>query len=804
MSSIASVKRMSMVDRIISKLSHLKSESFSKVAFDIDIDEYFEICKKSLSTPPSKKTNQDIFLICGFFLYLKGFLSMLSQNNSNNTYEVMRIIAGSLEYEKWQSNRMIMRNGEKGNKFYIILQGNVDILIPKKIQVEMTKEEYLTYLALLIVYREFELLERVVIENFAIYPVEITDIDKIMEKGASRKMSFRRTSSLKTIRKTSSDEGKKEEEEEVENTNFTVKELMKHLNEAQKRDYDLYHSNGSMRCEVDNGIYITSSMYINRLKEYQKVKTEKKQDYKEDDKNKTIVFTIYEYCIICQLKTGSKFGDIALTNQNAKRTATILTSSECHFGVLNKKTFNDSLSEASMRYRKSIMLFITSTYIFTNFPMKALQNNYFNCFVIINTIRDSKIISKGSTNNKLILLRRGEYELTYCGSLFDMTTLIINLFKTKMKKVISKDALKLSINDEEQDIVSAIRLLKGENAKILSLCKSNGKLREEYSKISKIKVCLLTSPDIIGISSYEDGEGKSIFDVKCNSADGEYLLLDKMQDYQSMTYTDQTLRPLERKISYMKTTKLIKRLINIRKSRLMMYFKCSENEIKKKLSELEDNDIEIKSSNRKSKRCISEIRSSFDKDKVKKIFVAQKMNKDKLYKISIKSLSQLKLPVVQRLKMISYPKPNKKSRDSHVLDSASFMRTTSFSSIEVKALRSVVKTLNTSQKKINIKNLHYRDLSDLCRHLNHNDDNKENFNNEELSVAPYHKLKKSKSTFTLLDLSSRKRGNLTMRDNSKREEEFIKKRNNSIIQKARDIFTRFGKKINFTKIHHKE
>ena len=58
--------------------------------------------------------------------------------------------------------------------------------------------------------------------------------------------------------------------------------------------------------------------------------------------------------MICQLKTGSKFGDIALTNQIAKRTATILTSSECHFGVLNKKTFNDSLSEASIRYGKGL------------------------------------------------------------------------------------------------------------------------------------------------------------------------------------------------------------------------------------------------------------------------------------------------------------------------------------------------------------------------------------------------------------------------------------------------------------------
>lgn len=799
MSSISPVNHTSMIDRIIAKISHLGVEQYSKVTFDIDIEEYFELCKKSLSTPSSKKTEQDISLICGFFLYLKDFLSMLSRDSSNKKYEVMRNVAGNLEYEKWQSNRMIMRNGEKGKKFYIILQGKVDILIPKKVKVEMTKEEYLTYLALLIVYREFDFLDKVLIDNFALYPVEITDIDKIKEKKADRKMSHRRTNSLMTIRKTGSDEGKKEEEE---NTNFTVKDLMKHLNENQKRDYNLYYSNGPTKYEVDNGIYITSNIYINRLKDYKKDKTEKKKEFKED-KNKTIIFTIYEYCMICQLKTGNKFGDIALTNQIAKRTATILTASECHFGVLNKKSFNDSLSEASIRYRKNIMLFITSTYLFSNFSFKTLQSNYFNCFVIVNITRDEKIISRGNSNNKLILLRSGEYELTYCGSLFDMTTLILNLFNTKMKKVISKDALKLSINEEEQDILSSIRLLKGENAKILSLCKSNKKLRDEYSKISKIKICLLTSPDIIGISTYEDEEGKSIFDVKCNSIDGEYLLLDKIQDYQSMIYTDPSLRHLEKKISDMKTTKLIKRLINIRKSRLMMYFKCSENEIRKKLSELEDNGIEIKPQNMKSKRCVSEIRSSFDKDKMKKIFVLQKMNKKKdiPYKVTNKSLSQLKLPVVQRPRMTPYVKVNRKSRNNHLLESASSIKTTSFSSVEVKALRSAGKTLNNSQKKINIKYIHHSDLSYLCHHLISKDNNKENYKNEEF-IGPYSNLKKSKSTISLLDLSSRKKENF--RDNSKKEEEFIKKRNSSIIQKTRDIFTRFGKKMNFTKIYQKE
>ena len=82
-----------------------------------------------------------------------------------------------------------MRNGEKGNKFYIILSGTVDVIIPKKTQCNISKKEYLTYLALLISYKEFDLLNRALNENFEIFPIDIVDLGKYI-KGNRTKSSL--------------------------------------------------------------------------------------------------------------------------------------------------------------------------------------------------------------------------------------------------------------------------------------------------------------------------------------------------------------------------------------------------------------------------------------------------------------------------------------------------------------------------------------------------------------------------------------------------------------------------------------
>ena len=47
-----------------------------------------------------------------------------------------------------------------------------------------------------------------------------------------------------------------------------------------------------------------------------------------------------KYMEVVTLGVGSLFGEMALNDTNALRKATIITTSDCHFSVLNKKTFN--------------------------------------------------------------------------------------------------------------------------------------------------------------------------------------------------------------------------------------------------------------------------------------------------------------------------------------------------------------------------------------------------------------------------------------------------------------------------------
>ena len=61
-------------------------------------------------------------------------------------------------YSKFNSNRLLMRFGEEGKKFYLLLKGEVAILIPIEKVVNITINEYKRYIALLIIYKEFKLL----------------------------------------------------------------------------------------------------------------------------------------------------------------------------------------------------------------------------------------------------------------------------------------------------------------------------------------------------------------------------------------------------------------------------------------------------------------------------------------------------------------------------------------------------------------------------------------------------------------------------------------------------------------------
>ena len=67
------------------------------------------------------------------------------------------------------------------------------------------------------------------------------------------------------------------------------------------------------------------------------------------------------YSKIITLERGALFGEMALNEPNATRKATIITSSDCHFAVLNKKTFNNSIKMGAQRHMKETLQFFISS-----------------------------------------------------------------------------------------------------------------------------------------------------------------------------------------------------------------------------------------------------------------------------------------------------------------------------------------------------------------------------------------------------------------------------------------------------------
>ena len=525
---------------------------------------------------------------------------------------------------------------------------------------------------------------------------------------------------------------------------------------------------------------ITTGVYINRIKNFF---ISSPITVIEDEESEKKMTTIYEYSLITQLKTGSKFGDIALTTANTSRTATLITSSECHFGFLSKKIFNDCLSEASINYRRNIMKFITSTFIFCNFPQRSL-NTFFNSFVVNRVKRGDVSISKGDFNDKILLLKSGEYELTCKMNQIELTELIINLYEHKFRSMKIQDEIYSrkvqSIYEEEKDLINSIHIVKSQLKKIMNGYQNSPKFTNEITKQKEIKVNIISSPDILGINSYEDNNGNSLFDIKCISNEGEYLTLEKNEDYIAMNHSDPTMKLQEKKLTYMKTLKLLERLIDIRRSKLMLFFKCTESEINKKINELCFNTINDTTINahtppkKKLRHNASDMFStcSIDTEKIK-CFLLKKNSQSKEKK---RTLSQQRLPVVFKVKAptdrttsTNQTINSRNSKCNETISSKLFNSTNRKTTISTNEATAMKFTMSSNKK-----------MRQTCFNMNHCA--------EEIS-SPYKMLRKSNSTIDIINMNMR---SVVMKEEKNIDKKIIK---HITIKKTKDFFKKFTLKL---------
>ena len=617
--------------RIINSFQ-LSDEAFLKKYY-CDRETLFNICLPSFKK--SKREKSDIKLVSLYLANLKKFLSLIKNYNEDNTnnstqkekneqknkyIKLLKYISENIIYESFSNKRLIMRYGDSGNKFYLILYGTVSILIPVKISLSMTFYEYCQYIATLLLYKEFELAKNVIRENKHIYSLDIPDIKYIINffnKEEEENKSIFTNSYIKGIKSAKSITNKiiksprkktnkislylSEKKEFQDDDKILKEEQDQKLNKFMKicltpEQYKLFEEikNNKQDIEKDDGIEITSEIYINRLKSYKynqnynniirKEKRNKKtntsrrktrartslhneiENQKDDNSyflntNKNLVY-IYEYQEIIQLESGDMFGDMALSNTTSKRTASIISASDCHFGSLNKDIYY-YIKFSNDKNRKNIINYISRTRIFKSLKYKAIEERFINYFAFKNCVKDEHLIKIGEVNNNLIIIKNGKFEINVKGeikSIFDL----INQYK-------KNNSIDLSLSE---NILRKINKININRIKIEKLFKN---IPNDIIH----KLFVINSSAIFGFKETEKqikDDYKSFFEIKCSSSEGEYVLIDKKIFYRQMYSSDFKVK--EETNSYIKEfiERTIDRLIYIIYSNI--YHMLSKNNLK--------------------------------------------------------------------------------------------------------------------------------------------------------------------------------------------------------------------------------
>ena len=205
-----------------------------------------------------------------------------------------------------------------------------------------------------------------------------------------------------------------------------------------------------------------------------------------------IVKTFYFY-EVNQLYDGSIFGELALTNPNSKRTATIITKEDCFFGTIIKQYYDLSFRSAQEKSRLRNISFFLNSPIFRGMNNGIFLNKFYYRFKKRTVNCGDVIYKRGKERKIVIFIIRGEFEIKSIMTLKEIDDLI-NLFG--------------GVLNEKY---------------IFDLINTYQEFKRYYSNHKlNIKLCALKDKEIAGFDDMVVN-GINMFDCVCSSSDKSEL-----------------------------------------------------------------------------------------------------------------------------------------------------------------------------------------------------------------------------------------------------------------------------------------
>ena len=560
--------------------------------------------------------------ISSYLVRMKNFMRLLGDdfttNNDIDYPEELKKISNTIIYKKFSRNRIVVKFGDEGKNFFLILKGNVQVILPIKKNIVLQQKELRRYLLLLYIYKEYEILKLVIKdnklnkisdkfdisyyflfflkeENFNINNSNMTsdnndnsnnnnseDEDdksnnndyelKDYKFGFNRKIKRKSFTNINEVNNNyeNNENNKLNEEKRVK----ILKKLMKYYLTEDELAYYERTKDVNLK-EADNDLRITPNDYIKRILDFtnNNIKHNINSILKEDselfirDKIKSNYF-IYEYKKLMELQTGDIFGDLALTEKNIIRTATMISIDECHFACLTKELYSDFIENANEKVRKNKLNYLYSINILKNFPKFILKKKLFTHFGFKNFIKDIYIVKSKEINDKIIFLKDGIFEISFTGKFKDLSDLI-NFFYNEYNNLLGKKERE----ELDKNLIDSLNLMEKQRRKIFFLFQKY--LNEEFSYV----LFLVNAPSIFGFRETEKmiiKEKNKIYysniNIKCQSLKGEYVHINKKIFYKFIYGTDSFVQEDTKLYVLDFLRKIMKRLLNIRYIKLWNFF----------------------------------------------------------------------------------------------------------------------------------------------------------------------------------------------------------------------------------------
>ena len=510
-----------------------------------------------------KRTNEELIIIKTFLSTMKYLSSMIS---IIDTDKILFSLSVYLKMERKNKDSVLFRYGNKGTKFYILLSGQVTILLLKETKVQITFLRYIQHLFLLKMMKEDELVKKTIVANYKNkYHLDERTFDMFYDKIVKYQKNHNKNKKNEELNELEFEEESNEESEIISERggknkkdkdlgpkktlqlNYLCSNFNERLNSKNYKidedDFKLedksiiddkrrsvglltpsrpsllqptklpsYHnlnsSNiGSPLFNKDDEVKKLLSFYMHlkeALHNFKRIKISV-SDYirdtyidsnyckviKEDPDNKKEQYIIYLYYEIVQKNKGDTFGELALQHEDSKRTATILTNTDCILGYLSKNDYETCLSEIELKRRKNEVNFIMSFSIFDQMNWISFENKYFNYFKREYYYQGEKILKQGMPINKIYFIMDGQFEITSSLS-------IANLYKIIRQKT----------NYSFQKMKIRLR-----------------------NKLNNIRLCICYNKDILGLNDCcfyrSTGEVTSFIDATCISSKSIAFTLDK-------------------------------------------------------------------------------------------------------------------------------------------------------------------------------------------------------------------------------------------------------------------------------------